>query len=54
MAKWYNSSTHSTRLDLTFKVGEIEYFFTHTVAMCSPQSIDSDSQPSAKQRKSEH
>lgn len=48
MAKWYNSMSNS---DLIYIVGKIEFFFSHTIAMCS---LDSDSQIPPKQKKSEH
>ena len=44
MARWYDSAGSN----LTYKV---EFFFSHTIGI---SSLNSEGQPSAKQRKSEH
>ena len=47
MARWYDSAGSN----LTYKIGDIEFFFSHTIGI---SSLNSEGQPSAKQRKSEH
>ena len=49
MAGWYDS----TGSNLTYQVGEIEFFLSHTIGICSLNS-GLEGQPSAKQKKSDH